>query len=206
MVRRQLAFAEAVASVAHRAIGMFPLTKVKLEMNTRRFAVVTALVVLIGLAACGAAPAGDITVKDAWARPTAKMAMGTPTETPKAAMGEAMTKTQSMQMDGPVSAAYMVIENKTAKADRLMSATSSVADVTEVHETVQMENGMMGMQPVQGGLEIPANGSVTLKPGSYHIMMMKLRQDLSAGQTIKLTLKFQSGKEIALDVPVKQPQ
>jgi copper(I)-binding protein len=68
-----------------------------------------------------------------------------------------------------------------------------------------MDNGMMTMQPVQGGLEIPANGSVTLKPGGYHIMMMNLRQDLIPGQTIKLTLKFQSGKEISLDVPVKEP-
>jgi copper(I)-binding protein len=108
-------------------------------------------------------------------------------------------------MDGPVSAAYMVIENSSGQADRLINASSSAAEVTEIHETKQMDDGMMGMQPLVDGLEIPANGSVTLKPGGYHIMMMKLRQHLSPGQTFTLTLKFQSGKEISLDVPVKEP-
>ena len=65
---------------------------------------------------------------------------------------------------------------------------------------------MMGMQPVQGGLDVPANGSVTLKPGSYHIMLMKLSKDLTPGVNIKLTLKFQSGKEMTVDVPVKAMQ
>jgi periplasmic copper chaperone A len=169
---------------------------------------VTTLVVIALSAGCATAPAGDIVVKDAWARPTAMKDMDMPTETPKAGMSEGMTQTEGMgdmQMEGPVSAAYMVIENKSGKADRLMTVTSNVADVTEVHETRQMDNGMMTMQPVQGGLEIPPNGSVTLKPGGYHIMMMNLRQDLIPGQTIKLTLKFQSGKEISLDVPVKEP-
>jgi copper(I)-binding protein len=162
---------------------------------------------VVGLAACSAGSSGGITIKDAWARPTARQGMSA-TVTP-ASMGSNMTNSTAsgagMVMDGPVSAAYMVIENKSALADRLMSVVSSASSVAEVHETKQMDNGMMGMQPVQGGLEIPANGSVTLKPGSYHSMMMKLHGDLTPGQTIKLTLKFQSGKEITLDVPVKQP-
>lgn len=109
-------------------------------------------------------------------------------------------------MDGPVSAIYMVISNKGGTADKLISVSADASDVTEVHETKQMENGMMGMQPVQGGLDVPANGSVTLKPGSYHIMLMKLSKDLTPGVNIKLTLKFQSGKEMTVDVPVKAMQ
>lgn len=175
-------------------------------MKLKTTVIMSMLNVVFALTACAVAPSGDISVKDAWARPTAKKAIETPMETPTVVMGNSMTGTQSMQMEGPVSAAYMVIENRTGKADRLMSVSSSVADVTEVHETKQMGNGMMGMQPVQGGLEIPANGSVALKPGSYHIMMMKLRQDLTPGQIIKLTLTFQSGKEVALDVLVKEAQ
>ncbi len=148
-------------------------------------------------AASGSDAASGIRVVDAWARPTAMKSMGD-------SHGHGESKSGDMPMDGPVSAAYMVIEN-TGDADKLVSASTDVSEITEIHETKDMGNGMMGMQPVQGGLDIPANGSVTLKPGGYHIMLMKLKQDLTPGQMIKLTLTFQSGKVITLDVPVKEP-
>jgi copper(I)-binding protein len=62
---------------------------------------------------------------------------------------------------------------------------------------------MMGMQPVER-LEIPAGGSVQLKPGSYHIMLIGLKEDLKAGDTIEITLTFENAGELALSVPVKE--
>jgi copper(I)-binding protein len=195
-------------------------------MKTKLALAATTIVLMSALTACAGVPGGatrnatvstpagasgasGITVRDAWARPTLSKSTGMPAETPQTNMTEGLTKTVGMgkdvEMDGPVSAAYMIVENSTDKAERLMSASSSVAAVTEIHETKEMDNGMMGMQPLTDGLEIPANGSVTLKPGGYHIMMMKLNQALAPGQTFTLTLKFQSGKEINLDVPVKEP-
>ena len=53
------------------------------------------------------------------------------------------------------------------------------------------------------GVAVPAGGEVAFKPGGYHVMIMGLKQDMVAGKTIKVTLKFQSGKELTLDVPVK---
>ncbi len=146
--------------------------------------------------ASGSESATGIRIVDAWVRPTAMKTMSDHSH------GE--SKSGGMAMDGPVSAAYMVIEN-TGGSDKLISASTDVSEVTEIHETKDMGNGMMGMQPVQGGLDIPANGSVTLKPGGYHIMLMKLKQDLTPGQMVKLTLTFQSGQVITLDVPVKEP-
>lgn len=177
-------------------------------MNVQMRAMGVAMIAALLLAGCRVAtpaPSGSsgsdsttgIRVVGAWARPTAMKAMGD-------SHGHGESKSGDTAMDGPVSAAYMVIEN-TGGADKLVSASADVAGVTEIHETKDMGNGVMGMQPVQGGLDVPANGSVTLKPGGYHIMLMKLKQDLTPGQTIKLTLTFQSGKEIALDVPVKEP-
>ncbi len=178
-------------------------------MNVQMRAMGVAMIAALLLAGCRVAtpaPSGSdsttgIRVVDAWARPTAMKSMGGSHSHGGSKSGD---KSGDMAMDGPVSAAYMVIEN-TGGADKLISASADVAGVTEIHETKDMGNGMMGMQPVQGGLDVPANGSVTLKPGGYHIMLMKLKQDLTPGQTIKLTLTFQSGKEIVLDVPVKEP-
>ena len=168
--------------------------------------VALAATAILTVTACSTPAAGsNITVKDAWARPSAMTAPAATPDKTKSGMSGAMTTTNQMEtgMNGPTSAAYMTIANTGGQADRLVSVTSSAANVAEVHQTVAMEGGMMGMQPVQGGLEIPANGSVALKPGSYHIMMMDLKQELVTGQSIKLSLKFQSGKQIDVDVPVK---
>ena len=174
-------------------------------MNTRITFTVIVLASVMLFTACTSATSG-ITVKDAWARPTAAQMQATPTE----AMGinSTMTSTSSMNaMDtGPVSAVYLTISNSSNKSDKLIKVSATIADVAEVHETKQMDNGMTGMQPVQGGLEIPANGTVALKPGGYHIMLMKLHQDLVAGQTFSMTLNFQSGQQMTLNVPVKAAQ
>jgi periplasmic copper chaperone A len=177
-------------------------------MKTNFLTSITALAAttILTLTACSA-PATDsnITVKDAWARPSAMPAAAATPDKSKTGASGAMSTTMANQtgMNGPVSAAYMTIANTGGKADRLVSVISSAANVAEVHETYALDGGMMGMRPVQGGLEIPANGSVALKPGSYHIMMVDLKQALVTGQSIKLSLKFQSGKQIDLDVPVK---
>ena len=164
----------------------------------RMMSVVAIAAVALATVACRApAASSNISVKDAWARPTATKAMAK-------GEGEGESKEGGMAMEGPVSAIYLVIDNA-GGADKLITASTDVSEVTEIHETKDMGDGKMGMQPVVGGLDVPANGNVTLKPGGYHIMLMKLKQDLTPGQLVKLTMTFQSGKEIALDVPVKEP-
>jgi copper(I)-binding protein len=99
-----------------------------------------------------------------------------------------------MHMGGGVSAAYMTIENPGEESVRLVSVTSPVAGAAEVHES-RMEGEMMQMRPVEGGLEIPAGGSMELAPGGYHIMLMELARDLRVGEAISLTLTFQTAEE-----------
>ncbi|MBX3064559.1 MAG: copper chaperone PCu(A)C [Anaerolineae bacterium] len=102
---------------------------------------------------------------------------------------------------GGVSAAYLTIENTGDSADTLLSAATDAAGMVEIHETI-VKDDVAQMQPLPNGVEIAAHGKVELKPGGMHIMMMNLKHDLAPGTTIKLTLKFASGAEIALDVPV----
>lgn len=104
---------------------------------------------------------------------------------------------------GAMSAAYMVLENK-GGADTLIGVSGNVAEMIQVHQTKE-KDGMMTMEEARDGMPVPANGIAELKPGSYHIMMMNLKQDLKPGDTFKLTLKFKSGKEMLVDVTVKEP-
>lgn len=106
--------------------------------------------------------------------------------------------------DGFISSGYMTIENKGNTPDALMSVSSADAAAVEIHESKSMD-GMMSMAPRPDGLEIPANGSMTLTPGSYHLMIMQAKKEsFTPGKTVKFLFKFKSGSELALNVPVRE--
>jgi hypothetical protein len=89
---------------------------------------------------------------------------------------------------------------------RLTGASTPVAGVAEVHE-MKMDGSVMRMRALPGGLELPARQAVALKPGGYHLMLTDLKQALSVGQTVPLTLEFvdrEGRKGVArLQVPVQ---
>lgn len=99
-------------------------------------------------------------------------------------------------------AAYLTVANKSNTADRLTGASSDVAAKVQIHE-MKIVNGVMQMREITGGLAIPAGGSVTLKPGSYHVMLMGLKKPLVAGQSFPLTLSFAKAGNISVTVPVQ---
>lgn len=106
-------------------------------------------------------------------------------------------------MDGGNGAAFMVIKNTGGVADRLLKAQSEIAKSVEIHQT-RMKNNMMEMQPVEA-VDIPANATVELKPGDYHIMFIGLDQGLKVGDKIKITLAFEKAGSIIVDAEVRKP-
>jgi copper(I)-binding protein len=66
-----------------------------------------------------------------------------------------------------------------------------------------MEGGVMRMRQLADGLEIPAGGEVTLKPGSYHVMLMDLKQPLKAGDKVPLTLTFKGAGTVEAELVVQ---
>ena len=99
-------------------------------------------------------------------------------------------------------AVYMTLDNKSGTADRLTGASSDVAEKLQIHE-MKVENGVMKMREIAGGLPIPANGSVVLKPGTYHVMLIGLKKPLTAGEKFPLTLTFEKAGNISVTVPVQ---
>ena len=157
------------------------------------------LVVATALVGCSSGGGASITVTGAWARASSAMAAA--------------------------GAAYLTIENTGTEADALVGASSPAAKTVEVHETVAMESaapsdgmsgespmpsasgdmggGMMGMVPV-ARLEIPAGGTVELKPGGYHVMLIDLNQELKAGATIEITLTFEKAGDVTVTAEVRE--
>jgi len=122
------------------------------------------------------AMAQAVTVSDAWARATV----------------------QGQKSTG-------VFMNLTSVAEtRLISVSSPVAEVAQVHE-MRMEGDIMKMQALKNGLELPAGKSVELKPGGYHVMLMDLKLPLQKDTAIPLTLVFVDGKGIQTKTELRVP-
>ena len=146
-------------------------------MKTITVAALALMAAIAGAAPASAADyrAGDIVISEPWARATA---------TPQARTG----------------AAYMALSNKGDTVDRLTGASTPVAERAELH-THEMDGNVMRMRPIEG-VEIAPGEPAVLRPGGLHLMLVGLRQPLRAGDRVPLTLTFQRGGTVEVEVAV----
>lgn len=137
------------------------------------------LVGVIVLAACAPAASGPkISVEALWGRTSPKVA--------------------------DAGAFYLVIKNTGTAADKLIGVKADACGMAELHETVDKGGGMMEMQPIAGqAIEIPAGGTVELKPGGMHVMCMMKKVDFTAGTKLPVTLVFEKSGEMKLEAEIK---
>jgi copper(I)-binding protein len=133
-------------------------------------------IALIAALASASAFAQTVEVKDAWVR----------------------TSVPGQKATG----AFMKITAK--EGSKLVSASSPVAGVAEVHE-MKMDGDIMKMRAVAGGLDLPAGKTVELKPGGFHVMLMDLKAALPKDSTVPLTLVFKDAKGVESKVELKVP-
>jgi periplasmic copper chaperone A len=142
-----------------------------------KFGLVAASLVLItGIANANDYKAGALEIISPWSRATPKGAK--------------------------VAAGYMTIKNTGTTSDRLVSASTPVADKIEIHE-MTMNNGVMKMRPVAGGLEIKPGATVELKPSSVHLMIMDVKQRIEKGKPFPATLTFEKAGTVDIDFSVE---
>lgn len=120
--------------------------------------------------------AGDLVISQAWTRATPNGAK--------------------------IGAGYFTIENKGKTADKLIGVTGEVSDKIEVHE-MSMNNGVMKMRPVDGGLVIEPGKTVKLGPNGYHLMIMDLKSPLKQGGKVPVTLEFEKAGKVAVTLDVQ---
>ncbi len=120
--------------------------------------------------------AGDLLLKHPWTRATAK----------------------GVEMGG----GFVTIVNTGSQADKLVGASFALAGRADVHE-MKMEGDVMKMRQLEGGLDIPAGATVELKPGSSHLMFMKLTAPLEAGTKVKGSLIFEKAGEVPVEFAVE---
>lgn len=88
--------------------------------------------------------------------------------------------------------------------DTLVSVSSPVAALAQVHET-RMESNMMMMRELEAGLPLPAGQPVVLAPNGNHIMLMGVKEPLKAGDTVEISLTFATARPVEVVATVGQP-
>lgn len=109
---------------------------------------------------------------------------------------------REMPPSAPTAAAYFVIQNQGAEADRLLGVATPAAGRAELHEHVHV-GGMMKMQPV-ASVAVPAHGEVRFAPGGYHVMLFELPRQFRDGERFPLTLRFEKAGEVEVAVAVQK--
>ena len=100
-----------------------------------------------------------------------------------------------------VGGGYMKITNTGTAPDRLVGGSTDISSRFEVHE-MTMDNGVIKMRPVAGGIEIKPGQTVELNPGGYHVMFVGLKRQLKQGEQFKATLNFAKAGKVAVDFSV----
>jgi copper(I)-binding protein len=121
------------------------------------------------------AVAGDVVVENAWIReaPPGAMAMG----------------------------GFMTLHNHGAVDRMLVAASSPAFDSVMLHQTVM--DGAMAKMVHQHMITLPANGSLLFEPSGYHLMMMKPKRALKAGEMVSVTLTFKDGDSLEVQHQVR---
>jgi len=166
-----------------------PVTNQAQTSSLRRFTRAVLLIILSATwLACGSrAPAGpQIRVQDPWCRPVV------------------VSGASGAGQQGGTGAVFMKLVNQGREAERLVGAQTDAAAVVEIHES-RVEGDVMRMVFLPDGLQIPAGGEVSLKPGSYHLMLMGLQRDLNPGDTLTVVLEFEKSGRMTVQAPVRQP-
>lgn len=169
----------------------------------------TTLVLAASLVACGedAAETSATSTGTTTTSPTTSATAGAGHDSPAASgsvivVGDPWVRATTGSEDPSMTGAFMTLDNPGTEPVTLVSASSSVAGHTELHE-MTMVDGTMAMQAVDGGIVLEAGRGKVLEPGGFHVMLMGLRDTLAPGDEVDLSLAFSDGSTHELVVPVK---
>ena len=93
-----------------------------------------------------------------------------------------------------MTAGYASLENVSKDVITITGVSAEVAGHTSLHET-RIERDRSTMRPV-AKLSIKAGERVSLKPGGLHIMLMKLSEPLTDGQSIDICLELENNDSL----------
>ena len=100
-----------------------------------------------------------------------------------------------------ISAGYLNIYNDTKTDLELIGAQCDFADAVEIH-THEKVGDVMKMRQLKS-LVIKKDETLTLKPGSFHLMLIQLGKKFHNKKKHDITLLFKDGSNKTLSFPIK---
>ena len=155
------------------------------------------LLVTLSMGCQRASDTAQISVEEIWSRPVMVSQDGDAGMMADSGMAK-------MHHSGSNGVVYLVIQNRGGAADRLLRARAEICETTELHETI-MDGDRMMMQPVENGIEIPAQSSAKLEPRGRHLMLIGLKRSLAVGDSVELHLDFEKSGTKTVFSAVRQP-
>jgi periplasmic copper chaperone A len=98
---------------------------------------------------------------------------------------------------GRMSAGYFLVTNFEDEPDTLTGVSSNIAQLTEIHESYEQQEGMVGMREVPE-VVIQPNSTISFEPGGLHIMFLGVEEPFAEGEEIAARLAFEHGDERAI--------
>lgn len=103
-----------------------------------------------------------------------------------------------------VAAGYMHLMNHTDKPETLVGARAEGVERVEIHDMVEVD-GLMQMRRVKGGVPLAVDGMAVFQPGGKHLMFFGVSRSWSEGETVPVTLVFESGTEAVVEFRIGTP-
>ena len=104
--------------------------------------------------------------------------------------------------DTGMTAMFATVHNNSDTDLLLTEASSPAAPRLEIHEMAEV-GGTTVMRRKQGGLAVPAHGSVALEPGGDHVMLFDLPAPVRAGSEVPFTLTFGAAGDVQVTSQVR---
>jgi periplasmic copper chaperone A len=89
-------------------------------------------------------------------------------------------------------------------ADRLVTATSPLAERVEIH-AIKVVGPDIRMCALPDGLRIPTDSTIELKPRGYHLLLMGLKAPPAVGSKLPVTLTFEQAGRMEVELRVEEP-
>ena len=135
------------------------------------------LVLMAAVFLWGCSSEDEITVNNAWMRPTTQ---------------------------GENGAVYFVLQNHSAITDELLSASANVAESVEIHESSMIEGtDVMQMQQIFS-VPLDRGSEIAFEPGGLHVMLVNINRSLAVGENVELNLHFRNHDDLPVTVSVAE--
>ena len=135
------------------------------------------IIMITSVAHAAEVTAGDLVIEQAWARATT--------------------------LSARTGATYLTVRNTGSQPDRILSMETPVAGHAVAHQTRQ--EGDVSRMSETGPLSISPGGTLEMKPGGMHIMLMDLSGGLKLGQQFPLTITFERAGKVEIPVKIGKP-